>query len=211
MPATRQKPPAPLEIDDSWNGSLMTASEFDRGDFNPDWRYELINGVLIVTPIPLRNESDPNEELGYWLRMYRDSHPKGKVLDSTLAEQYVHVGENRRRADRLLWIGLGRLPEDDELPTIVVEFVSKRRRDRLRDYVAKRDEYLDLGIKEYWVIDRFDRTVTVFSRPQSRPRRQVVGERDSYRTPLLPGFKLSVGQLLAIADRWNASGKGAAE
>ena len=209
MPAVKSKPPAPLEIDDSWNGSLMTAAEFDRAEANPDWRYELINGVLIVTPIPLRDESDPNEELGHWLRTYRDNHPKTKAF--TLAEQYVHVGENRRRADRLLWIGLGRLPEDDELPTIVVEFVSKRRRDRERDYVTKRDEYLKLGIKEYWVIDRFAGTVTVFSRSQGRSKKLVVGQNDSYRSSLLSGFELPVGKLLAIANRWNASRKGAAE
>src|SRR6266446_289799 len=42
------------------NGIGMTAHEFDRADFEEGWRYELVNGVLIVTPIPLENEADPN-------------------------------------------------------------------------------------------------------------------------------------------------------
>ncbi len=34
------------------NGILMTPAEFDRAEFEDGWRYELINGVLIVSPIP---------------------------------------------------------------------------------------------------------------------------------------------------------------
>src|SRR5437879_5248900 len=83
------------------NGILITPSEFDKADFEDGWRYELINGVLIVTPIPLENEADPNEELGYWLRSYRDHHPQGSALDVTLFERTLRTGQNRRRADRL--------------------------------------------------------------------------------------------------------------
>src|SRR5947209_8215112 len=64
-------------------GIHMTASEFDQADFVEGWRYELIHGVLVVSPIPLEAERDPNEELGHWLRSYRKAHPQGKVLDKT--------------------------------------------------------------------------------------------------------------------------------
>jgi len=40
----------------------------------------------------------------------------------------------------------------------VIEHVSKGRRNRQRDYEAKRREYLDAGSPEYWVIDRFRRS-----------------------------------------------------
>ena len=79
------------------NGILLSAREFDRADFKEGWRYELIQGVLIVTPIPLESERDPNEELGHWLRTYRQHHLLGKSLDKTLGEQTLHIGRNRRR------------------------------------------------------------------------------------------------------------------
>jgi len=41
------------------NGILMTPPQFDRAEFLDGWRYELINGVLIVSSTPLRNERDP--------------------------------------------------------------------------------------------------------------------------------------------------------
>ena len=62
------------------NGIRMTPREFDRAEFEPGYRYELINGVLVVSPIPSESESDPNEELGRWLRNYQESHPLGAAL-----------------------------------------------------------------------------------------------------------------------------------
>src|SRR5262245_7911968 len=115
-------------------GTVMTSHEFDRADFQEGWRYELINGVLVVSPIPLENELDPNGELCYLLRTYRDTHPQGWVLDATLFEQTVKTAKNRRKADRVIWAGLGRQPRRGEVPTIIVEFVSAGKRDRQRDY-----------------------------------------------------------------------------
>lgn len=180
----------------------MTLDEFDRADFEDGWRYELIHGVLIVSPIPLENESDPNEELGHWLRGYGESHPEGKALDATLGERTVKTPLNRRRADRVIWAGLGRLPGRKEVPTIIVEFVSSGKRDRTRDYEEKRDEYLAIGVKEYWVIDRFEHTMTVFTWQLGEVRTQVFRKSQTYTTKLLPGFALSLTRLFAVADRW---------
>ena len=184
------------------NGILLSAREFDRADFEEGWRYELIQGVLIVTPIPLVNEGDPNEYLGYLLVKYEEEHPLGSSLNLTMQERTVYIGDNRRRADRVIWANLDRLPKMKETPTIVVEFVSGRKRDRIRDYQTKRVEYLKVGVKEYWVIDRFDQTMTVFSR-QGRSRKLVVNATEVYCSDLLPGFELPLAKLLARANRWS--------
>ena len=184
------------------NGILLTAREFDMADFEDGWRYELVNGVLIVTPIPLENEADPNEELGHWLRSYRDSHPLGSALDATLSERIVRTGQNRRQADRLIWAGLGRLPRRYEKPAIIAEFVSAGRRNWIRDYETKRDEYLALGVREYWVIDRFRHTLTVFRLQRGKVRKRLFSKEQTYKTDLLPGFELPLARLFALADRW---------
>jgi Uma2 family endonuclease len=185
-------------------GILMTPEEFDAiEEYDENYRYELINGVLVVTPIPLEGEVDPNEELGYLLRSYRDQHPQGTALDATLPERIVPTRQNRRRADRVIWAGLGRVPDPEEdLPTIVVEFVSEARRDRERDYTEKRQEYMEIGIAEYWIVDRFRRTMTAVVNQPDGPQEQVIGEGEVYRTPRLPGFELPLARLLAAADRW---------
>lgn len=91
-----------------------------------------------MSPIPARSERDPNEELGRWLRNYQESHPQGSALDATLAEEEIETRKNRRRADRVIWAGLGRLPEPGETPTIIIELVSKGKVNQQRDYQAKR-------------------------------------------------------------------------
>lgn len=192
-----------LQLGPDANGMLISPDEFDAADFEPGWRYELIRGVLIVSPAPLEQERDPNEELGYMLRAYRDHHPNGAALDKTLHEHDVHVGSDVRRADRVIWAGLGRKPQRREIPTIVVEFVSSGRRNRARDYEKKRDEYIKLGVVEYWIIDRFQRTMTVYAKANDGHGRQVVNDAESYSTPLLPGFELPLDRLFALADEWD--------
>lgn len=184
------------------NGILMTPDEFDRGDFDECWRYELIQGVLVVSPIPSNKETDPNEYLGYLLIGYREHHPQGSALDATLPEQYLKTGANRRRPDRVIWAGLGRKPKKNEVPAIITEFVSGRKRDRERDYETKRDEFMAIGVQKYWVIDRFMRTMTVFFLNRGRVRTKVIKENQTYTTHLLPGFELPLASLLSRADFW---------
>ena len=195
----------PLAIGFGSAGMLLSPDEYDAiRDYDQQYRYELVHGVLVVNPIPSQGESDPNEELGRLLRIYREDHPSGHVLDRTLSEQYVRTHDSRRRADRVLWIGLGRRPDvKQDVPTIVVEFVSPSRRDHLRDYVEKRHEYLALGVAEYWIINRFQRNMTVYR--QNDPPEQTVAENQTYHCPLLPGFELPLQRLLAIADEWGES------
>ena len=183
-------------------GTLMTPEEFDAVDeYEEGYRYELVHGVLVVNPIPLPEETDPNEELGSWLRTYRQQNPG--VIDVTMPQQYIRTSTGRRLADRVIWAGLGRVPDRRrDVPAIAVEFVSRSRRDRQRDYVDKRQEYIAAGVAEYWIIDRFRRTLTVVRPGPEGPVDQVIAEMETFTTPLLPGFELPLARLLAVADRW---------
>ncbi len=203
MGTTKQLQPK-LVLGPELAGTLMTPREFDAvEEYDENYRYELIHGVVIVSPLPLAEETDPNEALGHWLRTYQERHPQGKVLDMTLPQQYVYTRTSRRIADRLIWTGLARVPDRRrDVPSIAVEFVSAARRDRQRDYVVKRREYMKISIREYWIIDRFRRTMTVIINHPTGPKEKIIKEGETYKTPLLPGFELSLAALLAVADRW---------
>ncbi len=191
----------------AYNGTLMTPEEFDAVlEWDERYRFELIHGVVIVSPHPAEGERGPNETLGHWLLSYRDQNPEGSRLDATLPEQTILGCENRRRADRAIWVGLGRLPNlHKDTPSIVAEFVSKRKRDRTRDYEEKRREYEAIGVSEYWIIDRFQRTMTVYKTLPGEQSELVVKAEETYRTPLLPGFELPLATLLKVADDWSRS------
>ncbi len=198
--------PPPLGPRDA--GRPMTLDEFEDGDYELGHRYELIHGVLIVTPSPLEEERDANEELGYWLRYYQDTHPEGKALDLTLPEHNLRTLTQNRRCDRAIWAGLARRPRTRgpaarrDVPAIVVEFPSARPHDQRRDYQEKKDEYRDLGVREYWIIDRFRRSMTIWYWRGTKWVKRVVRERETYESPLLPGFKLAVGKLLQLMDKY---------
>jgi Uma2 family endonuclease len=183
---------------------LMTPEEFDAAtDFDELYSYELIHEVLIVSPPPGESERDPNGELEYLLRAYQSGHQAGAALDKTLPEQYVRLADSRRRADRVIWAGLGRVPNPQtDVPAIVVEFVSRRHRDRVRDYEEKRRQYLAIGVQEYWVIDRFQRIMTVCRGRPGEPAEQIIKENEIYCTTLLTGFELPLARLLKVADDW---------
>lgn len=183
------------------NGLLMTAREFRAiDDVDERFRYELIHGVVIVSPSPAEGERDPNGELDFMLRLYRLNDPSGATLNSTLFEQEIETATGIRRADRVIWCGLGRQPDPrSDVPAIIVEFVSESTRDRRRDYQVKRVEYAEIGVKEYWIFDRFRRTLTVCRGPE---KPLVVREAATYTTPLLPGFELPLRPLMEAADRW---------
>jgi Uma2 family endonuclease len=184
----------------------MTPEEYDVvRSFDNDYCYELIHGVLVVTPFASEAERSPNELLGHWLWDYGRQDPHGAALVETLFEQYLKTDSNRRRADRVIWTVVGDLRPDPRVnfPSIVVEFVSDGKRAWRRDYIEKRDEYLAAGILEYWVIDRFSRILTVYSWQDGKPIEQVVHENEMYHPDLLPGFELPLAELLAAADRWS--------
>ena len=90
------------------------------------------------------------------------------------------------------------------MPTIVVEFVSKRQRDRVRDYEEKRKEYLAVGVQEYWIIDRFRRTMTVLRGEHGTgdPTEQIIKENEVYSTPSARWIRASLARLLRVADDW---------
>lgn len=192
-----------LLLDAGAAGIRLSPNEFDAAEFEPGWRYELINGVLVVSPHTLPQERGPNERLGHWLLSYQEQHPQGAALDRTLPEHDIHVGGQRRRADRVIWAGLGRRPDPAETPTIAIEFVSAGRRNLIRDYEQKRHEYESIGVREYWVFNRFDRTVTVYL---PGGKKLVRRENETYATDLLPGFELPLADLLAAADDWEPTG-----
>lgn len=183
-------------------GLRMSPREFDAiEEFEEGYRFELVDGVVVVSPVPGDGQADPVDILGYLLNTYRFTHPEGSALSKTASERYVRVEDGRRLADRLVWVGFGRRPVSRyDTPTIAIEFVSAGKRNWTRDYETKRDEYAAAGVKEYWIFDRFARTMTIYTASDSGIDTAVLQEDETYRTELLPGFELPVKRILDEAQ-----------
>ena len=197
-----------LKLTPELAGILLSPEEFDAiEDCEELYTYELVHGVLVVAPPPDIGEREPNGQLGHLLRSYKEQHPQGAALDLTVFEHSIRTPDSRRRADRVIWTGLGRIPDTRrDQPTIALEFVSASKRDVQRDYLLKRDACRRAGVREYWIIGRFRRRMTVVRGGGTDPVTEiVVSEQETYSTPLLPGFELPLAQLLAAADAVKAA------
>jgi Uma2 family endonuclease len=192
-----------LELVPEDAGRLMTPEEFDAAeiaDGAEGWRYELIRGVLVVSPIPKRPSRGMAGRLIHWLEAYADTRGLSEDEFTVLFEEEIRLpNDTQRRCDVAIWIGLGR-PAEDDAPTITVEFVSKRKADIKRDYVEMRQQYLDVNVREYWIIHRHQRRMIALRRRGRRWVEYLVEAGDVYTTPLLPGFDLNIAKLFRRAS-----------
>jgi Uma2 family endonuclease len=129
--------------------------------------YELFNGELIEVP----PESGYNTSVAFFLSIQLAAlvghlrvrlhglelevrgEPKNRYPDLTVIQpEHVQLLAQRNT------IRLTMPP-----PALVVEVVSPGELQWERDYVAKRAQYEDLGIPEYWIINPQDKTVLVLA------------------------------------------------
>jgi Uma2 family endonuclease len=125
-----------------------------------------------------------------------------RVSGASGVEIVIHDSHTTRHPD-LAVVFRGKAPNSRgrRMPDLVVEVVSAWKRSRDRIYVAKREDYLAFGILEYWIVDPFERRVTILSRADAGlgwSERVFDGE-DAIVSLLLPGFDAEVGTLWAEA------------
>ncbi len=82
-------------------------------------------------------------------------------------------------------------------PEIVIEVVS--RSSRARDYEDKPEEYLRLGVKEYWIVDGQRKVMVVMKRVRNRWAETMITPPEIYQTRLLPGLEFSCGEVFRAA------------
>ena len=100
--------------------------------------------------------------------------------------------------DRIADIGIYLVGQLDDLkiphlvPDLIFEFVSPSKADRHRDYILKRAEYQRVGVREYVIVDRFDRKVTVLTLQDGVYVERVIPVDGVYESPLLPDLVIEL-------------------
>jgi Uma2 family endonuclease len=83
------------------------------------------------------------------------------------------------------------------IPEIVVEIISPS--SRKRDYEEKPPESLELGVREYWIIDGPKGLMVVMRRTRNQWAERTIRPPALYRTRLLPGLEFSCGAVFQAA------------
>jgi Uma2 family endonuclease len=176
-----------------FTGLRLTAEEYfalpDDG-----FKYELIDGVVVMSPSPTTKHQ--------------------RVAGILFGELYAHIRKNRlglllfetdvrlppRIAGRdlvyrpeIVFIAAARVPQIREridiTPDLVVEIISPE--SRSLDSEAKYADYERTGVGEYWLIDPLEERMSFFQLDQGRYREAAVSG-DSYASHAVPGFVIDL-------------------
>jgi Uma2 family endonuclease len=186
---------AKLYLSKADDGLRLSHEEFADAEYQEPWRYERVDGRLLVMNPSGHDHHATSEPFRDHLGAYKLSHPD--VVEMVVSEAWMFVDKD---TDRIADIGVylkkstGRIP--DRIPELVYEIVSQTAADRRRDYEEKRVDYERAGIAEYVIVDRFAREVTVFRLARKKYREAKLGLEDVYTTPLLPGLVIPLKDVL---------------
>jgi Uma2 family endonuclease len=163
-------------------------------------RHEIIDGVHFVTPSPNLGHQELVLRLALALGHHLEDRPdRGRLFVAPL--DVVFSFHDVVEPD-LVFVAPDQLDilTDQNIqgaPALVIEILSPST--RKRDQGIKRLLYDRSGVREYWLVDSATASVTVFRRhadgsfPRFSPL--TAGERHTLRTPLLPGWSLTLARL----------------
>jgi Uma2 family endonuclease len=197
MSTQRPKTRGRLSLGPDDEGRLLTAEEFADADYREPWNYEREDGRLVVMAPDGNDHVFTSSPWFERLIVYRVNHPN--VVERVVPNAWVRVDGG---TDRIGDIGVylvqnSPAPIPDRVPELMFEIVSPGTKSKQRDYVRERADYHRLGIREYVVIDRFQKTVTVFTQASGGYQERVLAAADTYTTPLLPGLEIALADVLS--------------
>jgi Uma2 family endonuclease len=173
-------------------------------DDGTDCLYELFNGELIEVP----PESGANFQIatfllvqfaaligfrrvrGHGLELEVRGEPRNRYPDLTIIRE-EHVQQLASRNT----IRLSMAP-----PMLVVEVVSPGELQHNRDYVAKRHQYQDIGIPEYWLIDPQEQIVTLLTLQGAVYVESIFRSQDPIVSSQVADLRLSAEQILSAGQ-----------
>ena len=183
------------------HGIKLTCEEFAEGIFEPPWHYERVEGRLVVMTPSGHDHVDAVEYFRDQFVAYKLAHPDR--IANVVSEAWIVIDE---QTDRIADLGVyiksprnkARIPE--LAPDIVVEVASAGYTSLKRDYEEKREDYYRAGVKEYLIIDRIERRVTVFRRGRGKFTETILTPEDFYSTTLLPKLKIPLNRSIGGGD-----------
>lgn len=152
------------------------------------FKYQLINGVVIMSASPTFGHQDLLAEILSQLRAHLRTNPIGKAVaevDVQLAPGFVY------RPDAV-FVRSGSVPRDGVLtvaPDLAIEIVSPS--SEAMDLRTKRADYERYGVKEYWIVEPAHMRIRVLKLRAGKYEETLV-DGDSLASDVVTGFVLDM-------------------
>lgn len=177
------------------HGRKMSLKDFEFVETEEGYHYELSRGYISVSQVAKLYHALIISAIRNLLGAYELAHPEVvfAILNASECKLLIPEWESERHPDISVYLTKPKGRKDDKMwrrwfPDLAIEVVSERSTDR--DYIDKREEYWDLGIKEYWIVDSFREQIVVLRRGKADWIEKRVGPGGVVTTKLLPGFEL---------------------
>ena len=158
-----------------------------------DVRYELLDGELVVVPSPKEIHQRIQLAIGLALAFFVQNHALGRLY---FAPFDVLFTDNDVAQPDLIFVSNERshiITEDNiqGAPDLLVDVHSPSTVNRDKDF--KRDLYERHGVLEYWMVDPYQKTVTVLLLGDDKYETEsVYGEGQTLASPTVAGFTLDL-------------------
>lgn len=177
-------------------GLRMTAETFLELPEGPH-RYELVDGVVIMSPSPGLRHNDVAIELTRQLANHLAEHDVGRLLhDTDIVFETTDEGKDLVYRPDIAFSAAGRLaPGRDRacgVPDLVVEIQSPA--SERYDAETKKDDYCRLGVSEYWLINPGKGRMTFLCLSDARYVPMPMTE-SAFESQTVSGFKLDLARV----------------
>jgi len=171
----------------------MSAEAYSRLE-EDGYRYELIDGVVCMSPSASPRHQNFLSWLSHQIWTYLEDHPVGHVF----VEVDVHLGKGAYGGDLvyrpdLVYVSAERCPRIPEritiAPDLIVEIISPYSRGM--DNTTKREDYERAGVKEYWIFDQTARRMK-FLRLRKGKYAATKTDGKVFQSTAIPGFSLNL-------------------
>jgi Uma2 family endonuclease len=192
-----------LKLGASDQGRRMRLADFEDAEAEEGCILELSRGIIVVSQVPQPRHGDRVYACRRQLQIYDLANPGRihSVLGGGECKFVLTAWESERHPDLAVYTTpspCGKNPWGRWTPDIVIEIVSPGSEER--DYVLKREEYLEFGIKEYWILDPERREMLVHRRVRKSWEEKTVTPPKEYTCRALPGLEFDCGAVFQAAE-----------
>ncbi|GMU83419.1 MAG: hypothetical protein AMXMBFR47_32890 [Planctomycetota bacterium] len=168
------------------------------------FKYELVDGVAVMSPSPLPAHQEVAVEVAYQIKAFLRSARVGRVF----TDIDVHLGAESPGKDLVykpdvVFVREERIAGMAEkivgAPDLVVEVIS--RGSRRMDTITKRGDYERFGVGEYWIFDPQRSAMTFLRRVDGRFA-EVTVRGDEFRSESIPAFVLDLIPIREAFKPW---------
>ncbi len=185
------------------DGRRMSLAEFDAAVSRDGTVFELGRGSIVMINVPGRRHFAQVNAIRRQLAAYDVANPGViyGIASGSDCKILVESLESERHPD----VAVYKTPPPDGtnywshwIPEIVIEVVSPRAEER--DYIEKREEYLQFGVQEYWIFDGDRRELMALSRMGDQWVECCIRPPELHPSFSLPGFHVDCAAVFAAAD-----------